>query len=131
MSHELALTTAVSTENNNVNNSVWIGHWKNQMGSTMELQLNGSDLSGTYVSSSSSAGGPIKGPLKGYAAGDRAAFVVMWPGGSITTWAGQIVNDQKNPTIKTLWHLVTDVPDADEPTKFWQSTLAGADEFTR
>ena len=35
------------------------------------------------------------------------------------------------PEIRTLWHLVTNVPDADEPKELWTSTYAGADEFCR
>lgn len=49
----------------------------------------------------------------------------------MTAWTGQLVDDQVAPCIKTLWHLVTNVPDPDESTQLWLSTLAGADNFTR
>ncbi len=49
----------------------------------------------------------------------------------MTAWTGQLVDDEDAPRIKTLWHLVTDVPDVDEPKRLWTSTFAGADEFTR
>ena len=51
----------------------------------------GTDLTGTYTSADSSKGGRITGALKGY--GDRISFLVLWPGGSMTAWTGQLVND--------------------------------------
>jgi hypothetical protein len=42
-----------------------------------------------------------------------------------------MVGEEANPVIRTLWHLVTEVPNEDEPTELWTSTFAGADEFTR
>jgi hypothetical protein len=34
-------------------------------------------------------------------------------------------------TLKTLWQLVMNVPEVEEPEKLWTSIFAGADEFTR
>jgi hypothetical protein len=75
--------------------------------------------------------GPIEGTLKGYVAGDLISFLVLWPRGSITSWVGQLVEMEGVPTIRTLWHLLTEIPDPKEPTFLWQSTFAGADEFRR
>jgi hypothetical protein len=33
--------------------------------------------------------------------------------------------------IRTLWHLVQDVPDQDEPQELWASVLTGTDLFRR
>ncbi|OGB23826.1 MAG: hypothetical protein A3I66_20750 [Burkholderiales bacterium RIFCSPLOWO2_02_FULL_57_36] len=134
MLHEEAIRIAESTKNKHgTTPAAWLGRWTNQIGSTMDLEINGSDVSGLYTSSTSGIGhgGEIKGQLKGYVADDLISFTVLWPGGSITAWTGQLVGDDVAPTIKTLWHLVTDIPDADEPTRLWTSTLAGADDFKR
>lgn len=134
MTHEKALKLAVSSENKpgpRGGSAAWAGRWKNQMNSTMDLTVAGGDITGTYTSSTSAAGGPITGTLKGNVAGDLIAFIVLWPKGSMTAWTGQMVNDGSAPCIKTLWHLVTDVPDAEEPTRLWTSTFTGADEFFR
>lgn len=134
MTHEEAVRFAVSSENKagpKAGAATWLGRWKNQMGSTMDLTVAAGDVSGTYTSSTSSAGGAITGTIKGNVAGDLIAFVVVWPGGSMTAWTGQLVDDENAPRIKTLWHLVTDIPDADEPKRLWTSTFVGADEFTR
>ena len=136
MRHEEALRIAQSRENKPGPASgaaAWLGRWKNQIGSEMNLTIAGQDVMGTYTSASSasSGGGPITGQLKGYVAGDLISFLVIWPRGSMTAWTGQLVDDENAPRIKTLWHLVTDVPDADEPKRLWTSTFAGADEFTR
>jgi hypothetical protein len=135
MQHESALRLAKTSENNRIPgdaNAIWLGRWVNQMGSHMDLTVSGHDVSGSYTSINSiGEDDDITGALKGYVAGDRISFIVLWQGGSITAWTGQLVNDRDAPTIKTLWHLVTDIPDADEPKKLWMSTLTGADDFTR
>jgi hypothetical protein len=134
MHHETALAVALSADNKaGTPAAAWVGRWKNQMDSFMELQVNGSDITGTYTSANSAQGdgGPITGALKGYVAGDLISFLVLWPGGSMTAWTGQLVHDDDAPCIETLWHLVTDVENAKEPDELWTSTLAGADAFRR
>jgi hypothetical protein len=131
MRHENALRLAEAIPNS-TSNPDFSGLWRNQMQSTMDLTVNANDVSGVYTSASSAAhGGPIAGTLNGYAAGDLISFLVLWPGGSQTAWVGQMVGDESHPAIRTLWHLVTNVPDAEEPNELWTSTYAGADEFTR
>ena len=118
MTHEQTVQFALSSKNKagpKAGAATWLGRWKNQMGSYMDLSVTGNDVTGTYTSSSSSGGGPVTGTLKGNVAGDLIAFIVAWPGGSMTAWTGQLVDDEIAPRIKTLWHLVTDVPDAEGP----------------
>lgn len=134
MNHEQAVQFALSSENKastEAGPATWLGRWKNQMGSYMDLAVAGNDVTGTYTSASSSGGGAVTGVLKGNVAGDLIAFIVAWPGGSMTAWTGQLVDDETAPQIKTLWHLVTDVPEIDEPKRFWTSTFTGADAFVR
>lgn len=130
--HERALILAENTPFNQVAPD-FSGRWVNQMTSVMDLEVNGSDVTGKYNSASSGQNGgkPIEGELKGYVAGDRISFLVLWPGGSMTAWVGQLTDNHGKSTIKTLWHLVTEIPDQEEPKFLWQSTFAGADEFTR
>jgi hypothetical protein len=136
MLHEEALWLAQSNENKlgpQGGAATWLGKWTNQIGSTMELSVVGHDVTGIYTSENSqiAGGGSVTGSLKGYVAADVISFTVLWPGGSITAWVGQLVDDADAPRIKTLWQLVTDIPDAQEPKKLWTTTLAGADEFHR
>lgn len=133
MLHEKALSIALSGPNKEGSSARWLGRWKNQMGSTMDLAVSGNDITGSYTTATSGLGdgGQLTGALKGYAAGDLISFVVLWPGGSLTAWTGQLINDDSAPVIRTLWHLVTDVPDAAEPKQLWTSTFSGADEFSR
>lgn len=131
MQHERAVEIAEASANSPTSAS-FEGRWRNQIGSTMELHVADSDVIGSYtsVTSGQGAGGQITGQLKGWTAGDLIAFSVLWPGGSITSWTGQLVNEG-GQKIRTLWQLVTDIPDVKESDRLWQSTLAGADEFTR
>jgi hypothetical protein len=130
--HESALETAENTPFNEVAPD-FSGRWVNQMSSVMDLQVSGSDVTGKYNSASSGnpGGDPIEGILKGYVAGDLISFMVLWPRGSMTSWVGQLVEIEGVSTIKTLWHLLTEVPDAKEPRFLWQSIFSGADEFKR
>ena len=131
MRHEQALSLATADENapKTVDFS---GHWENQYTSTMDLVVEGKNVRGEYETASSIGGGRQRGELKGYVAGDLISFLVLWRGGSMTAWVGQMVDDDTtNPKIKTLWHLVTEIPDPQEPLKFWQAVWAGADEFHR
>lgn len=130
MLHEKALEQAEAVENSTAQPD-FSGLWRNQMGSTMDLNVSGSDLDGIYTSASSSGGGPVAGRLKGFVAGDLASFLVLWPGGSQTAWVGQMTGSDSQPVIRTLWQLVTNVPDADEPSELWTSTYVGADNFGR
>lgn len=133
MNHEDALRLALASDNKAGSMpATWTGRWTNQIGSTMDLQVTGNSVEGSYTSASKADGtGSVTGPLKGYVAGDLLSFSVLWPGGSMTAWTGQLVDEGAHPRIKTLWHLVTDVPDADEPKRLWTSTFTGADEFVR
>jgi hypothetical protein len=131
MRHEKALRTASATAGTPTPPTDFSGRWKNQYQSTMDLEVSGSDVSGSYTSASSGAGGPITGRLKGFVSGDLISFIVKWPGGSMTAWVGQMVDDQTAPKIKTLWHMVTNLKDDDESELLWMSVFTGADEFHR
>ncbi len=123
------LQAAPSAKAATVNFSGW---WKNQLGSKMNLTIQGQSVSGTYSSPVSSGGGTVDGELVGFVDGDLISFVVNWTSpASLTAWTGQLVSENGSDTIKTLWLLVQNVPDANEPTGLWQSTLTGADNFQR
>jgi hypothetical protein len=137
MMHDSALALALNSENAPASRkgaAAWIGRWYNQMGSYMDLKLANDEITAgsSYTTKTSGAGGSLTSKkMCGYVEGDLISLLVLWPGGSQTAWTGQLVDDVTNPRIKTLWHLVTEIPDADEPTKLWMSTFTGADEFTR
>ena len=75
----------------------------------------------------------MSGPLIGYVTGDVIAFSVLWPGPitSITSWVGQIVVDKDVSTLDTLWHLIVNLPNAQDPNSIWTTIHAGADQFHR
>ena len=107
------------------------GHWQNELGSYMDLQVNGSVLTGAYVSAVSDTGGSTPPfPLQGSVSGDLITFNVNW-GAAITTWIGHGVFANGSPQILTLWHLVQTVQDPTDPQQQWKTILAGADEFVQ
>lgn len=107
------------------------GHWKNELGSYMDLQINGDTVSGTYVSAVSDNGGPTPPmPVYGSVAGDLINFNVNW-GEAITAWIGHGIVQDGEDQIVTLWHLVQTIQDETDPQQQWKAVLAGADEFTR
>lgn len=128
MLHDKALASAATTVAAPVN---FPGDWHNQLGSSAHFDLQGNKLTGTYTSAVSSQGTPVSGQISGYINGDLIAFSVLWPSAAITSWVGQLVTDNGIETIKTLWQMTTNVPDANEPTELWASIYAGADNFIR
>jgi ATP-dependent DNA ligase len=63
--------------------------------------------------------------------GDLIAFVVNW-GEAITAWTGHgAFDDQNQPEILTLWHLVMSIADETNPKNQWETVMAGADTFGR
>src|SRR5687767_6194877 len=71
------------------------GVWWNDRCSSMDLTVNGDQLSGTYTSAvGMNAGTPYD--LRGYRAGaDLVAFAVNFgPTGSLASWAGQHTDDR-------------------------------------
>jgi hypothetical protein len=135
MKHEKALSSAFAAKAvaGTVPPISVAGKWVNQYGSSAEFVISGASLSGKYISKVSSNNTTVEGPIIGYIVGDVLAFSVKWPAklGSITSWVGQIVDDDGTETLKSLWQLVMNVPELEEPEKLWTSIFAGADEFTR
>jgi hypothetical protein len=109
------------------------GQWKNELGSIADFTVNGASVSGTYTSIVSLTGQTISGPISGFANDDIIVFNVNWPTtlGSMTAWVGQVVDVQGVQTLKTLWHLIRNIQDNEEPSGAWAAILAGADEFTK
>ena len=109
------------------------GRWVNELHSSMELTVRGTSVSGKYTSAVSGEGGTVSGPIIGYVAGDVIAFSVLWPGAtpSITSWVGQLVTENGEQTLDTLWHLIVNASDAQDPNSIWTTIHAGADSFKR
>jgi hypothetical protein len=107
------------------------GRWTNEYGSVAEIAVDGDRISGTYTSAVGGSTGPMSGPINGFVRGDIVAFAVLWPANmrSITSWVGQVVEVNGAPVLKALWHLIIDIPDADEATGLWTTVHTGADTF--
>ena len=99
----------------------------------MELTISGTSVSGTYTSKVSSSNATISGPVIGFVSGDIIAFSVLWEGptASITSWVGQIIKKDGQELLATLWHLIVNVPNAQDPDSTWTTIHAGADTFHR
>jgi hypothetical protein len=62
----------------------------------------------------------------------RVSFLALRTRVAITTWAGHGVFDQNSqPQILTLWHLVVSIADETNPKNQWETVMAGADTFFR
>lgn len=129
MKHDVALKHAAPAKNAAVAN--FEGRWRNQLHSTVDFTVRGSEVTGTYVSSVSSGGSSVTGSVAGFVNDDLIAFSVLWPTAAITAWVGQMTVDGGVETIKTLWQMTTNVADNDEPTGLWASIYAGSDTFIR
>lgn len=110
----------------------FLGRWVNQRGSTVCFAANSETLSGYYHTH---LGQPDKNegfPVTGFVSGDVIAFAVSFKGyGSITSWVGQLSEDQDGDFIQTLWQLTRDVEDSREAQDLWRSISTGASVFRR
>lgn len=109
------------------------GKWVNELGSYMELEVNGTAVTGKYVSMVTEDGSGPTPPFDVYGSvsGDLINFNVNW-GAEITSWIGHgIIYAGGKASILTLWQIVHTVEDEADPTNQWKTISAGADEFSR
>lgn len=109
------------------------GLWVNEAGSAVEIsvQEDGS-LSGHYQTELGKPDADSQFTLTGWAQGDVVAFSVSFTEfGSITSWSGQLSEDDDGAFIRTLWQHTRDIAEEDEAEDLWRSITAGAATFRR
>ena len=137
MKHEVALSKALSTQNEKkpaAAPSGFDGVWKNQLGSSMDLKIDGANVTGIYTSKKSLKKDAREaiGDIVGFVDDDIISLVVKWRGVSaMTSWVGQIVTQNKKDSLSTLWHLISNTPEEQEEDLAWAAILTGADIFHR
>jgi hypothetical protein len=109
------------------------GLWVNEAGSAVEITVyETGELRGYYQTELGDPDAATRFALIGWTQGDILAFSVRFDGfGSITSWSGQLSEDQDGPFIRTLWHYTKDIPDAEEAEDLWKTINAGAATFRR
>lgn len=112
------------------------GIWYNELGSAMELTVDGSSVFGTYHTAVGEAKGsyPLTGMIDTQSMEQNQAvgFVVAWKNESgsshsVTVWSGQFQSVEGQEVLTTTWLLTRET----EPEQDWKSTLIGHDLFTR
>jgi hypothetical protein len=109
------------------------GRWVNELGSYMDLKVDGSVVTGHYVSMVTENGPGPTPPfdIYGSVSGDLINFNVNW-GAEITAWIGHgVIYAGGNASILTLWQIVHTISDEEDPENQWKTVSAGADEFRR
>lgn len=99
----------------------------------MTLTVNGSDVTGTYLTAKASANcAKVDRPLKGFVNGDQIVFIVDFQEcESMTAWSGQALTSGGSEELETQWHLTINSSDANEEDNGWATTLSGSDVFTK
>jgi len=106
------------------------GVWINDRGSQVTFNNQDGLLSGVYQTNVGQPDKSQKFPLTGLTESDQITFTVNFKTyGSMTSWTGQLTQDDSGPYIRTLWHLTRDVPDHAEDDDLWKSITSGASEF--
>jgi hypothetical protein len=109
------------------------GHWVNELGSYMDLEIHGRAVTGKYVSMVTEEGsGPSpQFDIYGSVSGDLINFNVNW-GEEITSWIGHgVIYAGGEMSILTLWQIIHTVADEEDPENQWKTVSSGADEFHR
>ncbi|XP_068709555.1 avidin-related protein 4/5-like [Montipora foliosa] len=123
----------MANEGNKVQGDV-SGIWHNQLGSTMEINLNkdGTSFSGTYSNNAPDSPPLIESLIGSVGSSGSPAtlgFTVNFEGGRFTTsWSGQYFNNDGDEVLLTTWLMTANLSDANE---YWESTNVGQDRFTR
>lgn len=114
------------------------GTWYNELGSVMNLDVDGASITGEYQTAVGDASGTYSLTGSIDTGGDPArngqaiAWVVVWnnPYGnshSVTAWSGQYQLIDGEEEIETLWLLTSETP----PSQDWAATQVNKDTFTR
>jgi Avidin family len=112
------------------------GVWYNELGSTMELEIQGSNITGRYNTKVGDAEGwySLTGRASGvHDKGEVVGFVVLWNNdradtNSVTVWTGELLRDRLgSERIETMWLLTAGSSVEEE----WRSTRTGKDVFAR
>jgi hypothetical protein len=113
--------------------STLTGHWRNRLGSTMDLTVDdGHRLHGTYHTGVGLLDPAAAFPVTGFAEGDAISFCVDFGRrGSVASWSGHHIADDDGERLVTLWHLAQPVRDPHSDADVWKGIVAGADEFRR
>lgn len=109
------------------------GHWVNELGSYMDLEIDGTVVKGKYVSMVTETGAGPTSPFDVYGSVSRDLinFAVNW-GEELTSWIGHgVVYAGGRVGVLTLWQIVRTVADEEDPENQWKTVTAGADEFHR
>ncbi len=113
---------------------ILIGAWQNELGSVLHIDSIGStgEIYGHYASSTGVDGKifPLDGKVNATTENPHEfnlAFMVRWEGyGSITSWTGYFIDDDKGSRIKTLWHLVRSGKEYD-----WERIITNSSTFSK
>ena len=106
------------------------GQWINDRNSAVRLIETDGVLSGYYQTALGQPDKSKRFPLTGFVEGDQITFTVNFKGyGSMTSWTGQLTEDEKEPYIRTLWNLTRDIKDENETDDMWNSITSGASDF--
>ncbi len=114
------------------------GTWYNELGSVMNLEVDGASITGTYQTAVGDAEGIYQ--LTGSvdtdgdpsANGQAVAWVVVWNNDygnshSVTAWSGQYQLIDGVEEIEALWLLTSETPAGYD----WAATQVNKDTFTR
>lgn len=109
------------------------GTWKNQLGSLLELLMDGDEIRGRFESA---VGERDKQPhwvaVSGKAQDDLITFCASLPAhGSLVSWVGQHTIRGGSSQIQTQWLHVTNVPEDREHAWMWSANRIGFDIFER
>ena len=106
------------------------GTWYNQLGSSMTIKVTNGSVAGSYHTGVGAPKPADAFEVIGFVYDDLLSFMVRWKNatkdfGSMTAWVGQMTKDDDGQTdrLDTLWHLVRNVPDDEEPKKLWGSVV--------
>lgn len=134
-----ARTETLKRKMKTVDKSAYLGRWRNQHGSELnivdiEVDPSGYELRGTFKTGVGAHDPEEEFPVWGFLSKKLITFSVNFSRhGCLTAWTGQYRDDGKEPVLETLWHLTRELPEkgGDEKDRVWTGIWTGADTFCR
>lgn len=109
------------------------GQWRNALGSTLQLEVvDDHRLTGIFRPAPRHDADEQGHELLGVVEGTSFAFCVDFGvHGSVASWTGHLIADDRGERLEALWHLARERGADDAGAPAWGALLTGYNEFVR
>lgn len=111
----------------------FLGCWRNQHGSELTIKtMKDGRIDGLFKTGVGAHDPNEEFAVTGFVSDDLITFSVDFGHyDCLTSWAGQMTNENGIERVYTMWHLARGIPENAEKSSLWAGIWTGADTFVR